>query len=179
MIHGDDMKDMRSIVAFTGKAGCGKSTAADVLVEMGWTRVKFASPLKDMCRALGLTEEQIEGADKERVINDLGVTPRWIMQTLGTDWGRKLIHPDLWVAMAKTRIEQATGNVVVDDCRFENEAQVIRDLGGQVVGITRADLADTGSHESEKGVASDWNIANDFSTSEEWKKAVLHVFANR
>lgn len=177
MIHNDDMKDMRSIVAFTGNAGCGKSTAADVLVEMGWTRVKFASPLKDMCRALGLTEEQIEGAEKERPIDWLGVTPRWIMQTLGTDWGRKLIHPDLWVNMAKARIEQTIGNIVVDDCRFENEAQVIRDLGGKVVGIRRDGTASVGDHESEDGVAPDWSIVNSFHTQEQWKKAVRYVFS--
>src|SRR4051794_965130 len=56
----------RTIIAFTGLAGSGKSTAAHHLVNRrGFQRVRFAGPLKAMMASLGLTHEQIEGAEKE------------------------------------------------------------------------------------------------------------------
>lgn len=56
----------RLIIGFTGLAGSGKSTAA---LHTGYTRVRFAGPLKDMMRALGLTEQEIEGDRKEKPCN--------------------------------------------------------------------------------------------------------------
>lgn len=54
------------LVGFCGLMGSGKTFAADYLVEKyGYTKVKFAKPLKDMLRAMGLTEEHIEGDLKE------------------------------------------------------------------------------------------------------------------
>lgn len=165
MISRDDIAgtvDAR-LIAFTGPAGCGKSTAAQVLMGKGWQRVKFASILKDMCRAMGMTEEMIEGYDKEKPQAVFGgQTPRFIMQTLGTEWGRKTISPDLWVSITKAEIQRQLDvghNVVVDDCRFDNEADCIRFLGGVVVSIDgRGGIS--GAHESESGVTSDYVIDN-------------------
>lgn len=154
---------MTKIVAFTGPAGSGKTTAADALVSAGWVRVKFASTLKKMARCIGLSEEHIEGSLKESPLDWMGgKSPRFVMQTLGTEWGRKLIDEDLWVSIAKKEISKVVKegyNVVVDDCRFENEAKGIRDLGGEVVGIQgRGGIS--GAHESEAGVSPDWYISN-------------------
>jgi hypothetical protein len=56
----------RALIAFTGLAGSGKSTAAEHLVQAHqFTRLRFAGPIKAMCRALGLTEEQVDGGQKE------------------------------------------------------------------------------------------------------------------
>jgi hypothetical protein len=56
----------RALIAFTGLAGSGKSTAADHLVQAHqFTRLRFAGPIKAMCRALGLTDEQVDGGQKE------------------------------------------------------------------------------------------------------------------
>lgn len=166
MISGEDIEAMKptaKLFAFTGLAGCGKTTSADILVQNGWVRVKFASTLKEMCRAMGMTEQMIEGDQKEKAHPMFGgQTPRHIMQTLGTEWGRKLIHPDLWVGITKAEIQRnldAGYNVVVDDCRFDNEAKCIRALGGVIVGVSgRGGIA--GDHESEYGVVSDYKIDN-------------------
>lgn len=146
------------LVALTGQAGAGKSTAASYLIERhGYTLVKFAGPLKDMCRALGLTEAEIEGDLKEVPAAKLcGRTPRHAMQTLGTQWGRDCLGPDFWAGMWKARAEaviEAGGRVVVDDCRFPNEASLIRQMGGDIFKISgRGGIA--GSHESERGTGS-------------------------
>jgi hypothetical protein len=179
---------MTRLIALTGAAGSGKSTAADYLVRTGWKRVKFAGPLKDMMRALyrgaGLPEDQIErrieGDLKERHDPLLGAmnTPRWAMQTLGTEWGRDLITPGLWTGIAAARIRAHLSDgdrVVVDDCRFDNEAATIHDLGGKVVQITgRGGIA--GKHVSEQGVAPDLICQNTGTIAElqGWLEYVLN-----
>lgn len=153
------------VIALTGLAGSGKSTASKYLVEKhGYQLVKFAGPLKDMLRAIGLSEEQIEGELKEEPCEWLqGATPRHAMQTLGTQWGRACIGPSFWIELWVRRVNLIIaegGRVVVDDCRFPNEAAEVRKFGGvvwQLVG--RGGIA--GSHESEAGCgAADVEIHN-------------------
>lgn len=149
---------MTDLIGITGRAGSGKSTAADVLLKAGWARVKFADPLKNMLRAIGLSDRHIEG-DLKEVPCDLlqGKTPRWAMQSLGTEWGRQCIGEGLWLDLARREIALTIAQgvpVVVDDVRFENEAQLIRDLGGTILQITRGN-AETPSHASEADLAGD------------------------
>ncbi|MCW2242254.1 nucleoside/nucleotide kinase family protein [Azospirillum canadense] len=156
------------VIALTGLAGSGKSTVADRLTAMyGFRREKFAGPLKDMMRAFGLSEDEIEG-DRKEVSSDLlcGATPRHAMRTLGTEWGRMLIHPDLWASAWRRRA--STGRVVADDCRFLNEATAVRTLGGTIVRIERPGLA-AAAHVSEQemsGIVPDETIVNDGSPAD-------------
>lgn len=154
------------VVAFTGQAGAGKSTATRYLVENhGYTLVKFAGPLKDMLRSIGMAEDEIEGNYKETPLAYLcGKTPRHAMQTLGSQWGRDCIGKDFWVNIWGQRVLSVLrygGRVVVDDCRFPNEAAAVRKLGGDVYMIAgRGGIP--GEHESERGAGeADLVIAND------------------
>ena len=155
------------LIAFTGAAGSGKSTAADYLVsELGFTRIRFAGPLKAMMRALGLSEREIEGDLKETPCARLmGRTPRHAMQTLGTEWGRQLLAPDFWVDLWRQdaeRILHDSGRVVVDDCRFPNEASVIHSLGGKIIAIRRDGLAHVPNHASEtQQIKPDYSVFNE------------------
>ena len=139
------------VVAFTGQAGAGKSTAARYLVERhGYKLVKFAAPLKNMMRAIGLTEEEIEGDLKEVPSGKLcGKTPRHAMQTIGTQWGRDCIGADFWIRLWLAEAAKHE-RVVTDDCRFPNEAKAVRKAGGDIILIAgRGGIA--GGHESERG----------------------------
>lgn len=154
------------VVALTGAAGSGKSTAADYLIRHhGYERVKFAGPLKDMCRAIGLTDSQIEGERKEEPAAMLsGRTPRHAMQTLGTEWGRKCMGDDFWVNLWLSRVNAILafdGRVVVDDLRFPNEAEAVRSLGGIIIKLEgRGGIA--GTHASEAGCGTwDGIVEND------------------
>ena len=144
---------MTKVIAFTGLAGSGKTTAAHYLVEHhGFVRTRFADPLKAMLRALGLGEAEIDGELKETPSALLGGrTPRHAMQTLGTEWGRFCIGEDFWIKHWQARAADCLdlgGRVVVDDCRFANEAAAIRTLGGIVVRVAgRGGIA--GEHASE------------------------------
>lgn len=149
------------LLALSGRAGSGKSTAAAVLQENGYELVKFAGPLKDMMRALyaysGLTakeiEDRIEGRLKEQPDSFLcGNTPRRAMQTLGTEWARDMLGQDLWVEAWKravTRLRESGVPVVVDDCRFANEAAAVRSLGGEIVMLQGRSSNVADSHASE------------------------------
>lgn len=73
------------VIALTGVAGSGKSTAAKYLSEKGYECIKFAGPLKRMLYALGLSEMEVEGALKEAPQDKFyGKSPRHLMQTIGT-----------------------------------------------------------------------------------------------
>lgn len=143
----------RRVIGFAGAAGSGKSTAAEFLEKgCGFRRVRFAGPLKAMIQALGLTPDEIDGHLKESPCELLGgKTPRWAMQSLGTEWGRELIGPDVWVNAWHRAVDNlpAHVHVVCDDVRFANEADAIRSRGGLVVLIERQGLQ-RGGHASEQ-----------------------------
>ena len=148
------------LIALTGPAGCGKSTAAHRLGAWnlgGFHRVRFAGPLKAALRAIGLTEAQVDGDEKEIPCDLLcGKTPRHAMQTLGVEWGRTHIGADLWAraAMAQAEALRASGRpVVIDDCRFDNEAAAVAAAGGHVIYLTNRRAEGVPEHASERGVS--------------------------
>jgi hypothetical protein len=140
------------IIAFFGYKGCGKSEAAKQLIEAhGFTRHSFATPLKRMLQTLGLSEADLWGAHKETPSALLGgKTPRWAMQSLGSEWGRTCIDANIWVRAWQQSLP--SGAVVVDDMRFPNEAVAVKLVGGHIVKIERPGLQVDTSHESEKYV---------------------------
>lgn len=141
-----------SLIALTGYAGSGKSTVAEYLESRhGYRRIRFADPLKDMLKAgFGLTDAHVNGALKGEVLPVLGGrTPREAMQTLGTEWGRDIIHPDLWILAWRARVEASDRGVVVEDLRFVNEANVVNRYGGEIWRIKRPGTR-AGEHVSER-----------------------------
>ena len=146
-----------SVVALIGQAGSGKSEVARHLtVNHSYHRVRFAQILKDMLMILGLSVEEVEGSLKEEPCSLLfGQTPRYAMQTLGTEWGRDIIHPDIWANSWKIRVTTCLlkgYKVVCDDCRFENEVKVVHLFhGAQIWRILRRDLPPKMEHSSENG----------------------------
>lgn len=152
------------LIAFAGPAGSGKTTAAQYLVDRyGYTRVRFAAPLKGMLRSLGLSDRELDGDAKEVPCGLLcGQTPRWAQQTLGTEWGRELIGGDIWIRAWEVACSKIETPIVVDDCRFENEVHAVRSGGGFVVRINgRASSITTGKHISEQEITTPIAIEND------------------
>jgi hypothetical protein len=150
----NDNSKLPRVVALAGVAGSGKSTLAEYLIERhGYQRIKFAGPLKAMCRAIGMTEAMIEGDQKELPVSWLeGRSPRYVMQRLGGDWGRDLIGPNLWTGLwtkAANDVLKAGGRVVTDDCRYDNEALTVQALGGLVIKLQGRGGIGTG-HASEQ-----------------------------
>ena len=65
-------------------------------------------------------------------------SPRLALQLMGTEAGRDVFHPDLWVHTVMRRCENAPwNNYVIADVRFPNEIKAIRDSGGHVIRVRR------------------------------------------
>lgn len=144
----------RAIIGFTGRIGHGKTTAAKYLENRwGFQRVRFAGALKEMMKCIGLTPEEIDGERKEYACDLLcGKTPRWAMQSIGTEWGRQLIGQDLWIRVWQRAVQRIQPGhlIVVDDVRYENEAAAVRQLGGVVIRVARPIQEGTPLHSSEQ-----------------------------
>jgi len=90
------------------------------------------------------------------------LTPREALQTLGTEWGREGVHPEVWVniglykakawtsrpasrvELVDTEAYSFNANVstlpriaALTDCRFVNEMKAVKEAGGCVVRLTR------------------------------------------
>ena len=135
------------IIGLTGRRGSGKDSAANALV--GYTNLKLAEPLKLMLRTLLAYQEvpedriyeMLEGSLKEtRTLSFGGQSPRFAMQTLGTEWGRDLMGSSFWVDMLMNKARHYE-KVVVTDVRFPNEADAIERVGGLLVRIVRPGAA--------------------------------------
>lgn len=113
--------------------------------------MSFADPIKDMLRiGLGLSYDQLFGGiEKEQNDERYECSPRHLMQTLGTEWGRQMIHGDIWVNAMASRVDGH--NVIIPDVRFDNEADFIRERGVLVHIVGRGGIG--GEHLSESGVA--------------------------
>jgi len=146
---------------------------------------KFADKLKEIvCLLIGCTREQLEDADfknkelgkewwyykgrngslipfnddSKRSSEDLiKLTPRLLLQLLGTECGRDIIHPNIWVnaLMSKyncvhcrqnpcsVRHKNLIGmkpnypNWVITDLRFKNELEAVKDRGGITIRVNR------------------------------------------
>ncbi len=146
---------MHQLLGFSGPAGSGKDTCGNLLCDRhNFIRLSFAAPIYQALRAMGFGWPKTQD-EKERIIPWLGRSWRDMAQTLGTEWGREKVHPDLWIMLALNSMVNDL-RYVITDVRFENEARAIREHGGQVVhlrGRKHPMAAGTAQHASEKLVA--------------------------
>ena len=153
------------LIGLCGPAGAGKNTVAEFLTDLdGCTLVQmaFADPLYECISTItGLPVARLKDrVVKEAVIPHLGKSPRQMLQSMGTEWGRGMVHDEIWIRIAMEQASQhltVGRSVVIADVRFDNEAQAIIDAGGEVWKVTRPGwrcLADeAAAHQSEAGVS--------------------------
>lgn len=136
------------LIGITGFKRSGKDTLAlGLCAELGIQQFSFADPIRNaVCEILGWTRAELE-VRKEELIPWLGTTPRHMMQTMGTEWGRNQIHDQLWVLSMFQRMGTAGG--VTSDVRFPNEAAAILDRGGVILRVHRPGCESDG-HASEQ-----------------------------
>lgn len=171
------------LIGIAGKAGAGKDTLADQLVRQhGFVKYSLAAPMKKMLNDLfGWTDENWQDRKwKERKsvlfnMRNIGrsidvdsLSPRQLAQWLGTEVGRTIGGPDVWLNLMVREwnslrynldyhhgegVSEPCARMVVADVRFDNEARRIRDLGGVIIRINRPGVAGVAQHASEKGVS--------------------------
>ena len=158
------------IIAFTGKAGAGKNTASDIVGDLihfntdftETTEFAFADIIKEIAKLLGFTHDQLYDPVQKQVHDEFwGMTPRKALQIIGTDAMRENFHQDVWVKSLERKVkdyvddDEVNGIALITDCRFPNEADVIKEWGGITIDIQRKvpkefDDVDS-SHKSELG----------------------------
>lgn len=144
---------------YSSAPNSGKTTLAALLTEHGYEVVSFAYTLKTMVRVLlnqlghsATDAQRLVFSAKEELIPELGVNTRHLLQTLGTEWGRQCVHPQLWLLCweaAVMKYHAAGVPVVCDDVRFFNEAQLVRRLGGEMWHLRRNIVTPPSEHASE------------------------------
>jgi hypothetical protein len=170
------MSSYINVIGFTGKAGSGKSTLSRHILDVhGGTLVKFADPMKSMLRTFGLTDYEIEGDGKGKPCELLGgQTPRYAMQTLGTEWGRVTISDNIWVdawSRKASEIISLGSRIICDDVRFPNEVAAIQKLGGIVIRVCNPSILSEDGHISEnKDLRHDHVILNNGTITELYEK---------
>jgi len=144
----------QKIVGILGFIGSGKNTVGNHLVNShGFQSASFAESLKDAISAIfGWPRDMIEGSTSQSRIwreepdiywsKKMGrtVTPRWVLQHLGTNVLRDRFFDDIWIASLEHKIKQTSRNVVITDVRFPNEIKMIRENNGMLIWVKRGEL---------------------------------------
>jgi len=136
------------LIGIVGFISSGKGTVGEIFYEHGFVRDSFARPLKDAASVIfGWPRELLEGdtelSRKWREEPDAfwseqfkkEFTPRQALQLMGTEAGRNVFHPDIWVISLLNRAKGK--DVVVTDVRFKNEIDYIQKNEGLVIRVKR------------------------------------------
>ena len=167
---------MSNIIGILGKKNSGKTTVYEMLhgiLSENETIVKlsFAGKLKEMFSVLaGIKKEHLNKTDTKNMLFKNKLIRVWL-QSLG-EWGRNMI-PDLWIDTTLTNLNP--NNVyIIDDVRFKNEVEKIKQLGGMIIKINRPSLKSNDTHISETEMDSILNydefIVNDGGLQDLYKK---------
>lgn len=191
------------IIALHGKAGAGKDTFADRLVEKhGFVKRGFADPLYEEVAAAfdvgvgWLRDRQRKESPQDllrvarcrdkafrQLMEALGEgllemrSPRWVLQKWGTEY-RRGQNDRHWLMRMNAFIWQfeQCPDIVIPDCRFENEAQWVKENGGLIAEIKRSGLPPVAAHSSEAGAPTD---LIDRTFYNDWHIAGLHMLVDR
>jgi hypothetical protein len=146
------------IVGIHGLKQAGKSTVASIFEQFGFQRASFAGPLKAMLEVIGVPAESLHGSEAEKnapLAAFGGHSGRRLAQLCGTEFGRNMIHKDIWVDMLLRKVS-APGNWVVDDLRMPNELSGLQAtdsfVGAFTIHLSRPDIIGADSHASEAGL---------------------------
>jgi len=148
------------IIGLSGYAQSGKDTVAELLcLNYKYHRRAFADPMRDAIYRLNpyIINDGL-GDGSWRVADDVDEhgwemskqhpEVRRLLQVFGTDVGRSMFGENFWVDIALAGLNPKH-RVVLSDVRFPNEAEAIKNLGGQVWRINRHNHTPVNGHKSE------------------------------
>jgi hypothetical protein len=143
------------VIGLTGYAQSGKDTVASILVEKyGYRRIAFADKIRDFlygvnpmvaCSPTGYLQDLVNLVGWDNAKQEPQV--RRLLQDLGIS-ARELLDENIWITSALSKVSSGE-RVVVTDVRFENEAMMIKHLGGQLWRVKRVGFGPVNEHVSE------------------------------
>jgi hypothetical protein len=189
---------VKALLGLAGQARSGKDTVASMVEDILKEEVPeldvhqdaFANRLKvSAAHALGFKfdtiEEYREWSDRIKsnaviqvvlpespyrrpvdIIQE--ISGREFLQFYGTEAHREVFDPEFWV---KSLLDDPPecGLLIITDVRFPNEAEAIREMGGEIWEIYRPETTTPASHASEEPLSAellDFQITNDGSLDE-------------
>lgn len=163
------------IIGFGGRIGSGKSELAKICQKAGFEKLYFALPLKQLVADLihvKLEEiNDLKNVEKDYKFGKVDYiflwkethipyetiekemspvkfkTVRQLLQFIGTDLIRK--YNVNWHVNKIREMIDPKKNYIIDDVRFPNELNLIRELGGDCWFIIRPKIDNVSNHESE------------------------------
>jgi phosphomevalonate kinase len=116
------------IILISGKQGSGKTTTSDALAvrlreiygENEVYRTRYAKILYKM-------HDAVRDIGREYGL-DLPEKNGFLLQILGTEWGRNKVADDVWIKTVRADIAKQNAKfVIIDDMRFKNEFHAFDD----------------------------------------------------
>jgi len=151
------------VIGICGRALAGKSTCAQAMVgHCGGRVVAMADSLRDVVEAAFGSRYETQEAKLATDpfwaprLGERWSTGRQILQRVGSELFRELVHPDFWLFHLELRLSRLATQplIVIPDVRFDNEAQWVRAHGGWMLHLLRADQPPSAdAHQSERGVS--------------------------
>lgn len=154
-------KTVPRLIAVCGYKRSGKDTVANFISDTyGHEHIKIAAKLKNIVKTLfNFTEEQVETDSKEVVDNRWGVTPRHVMQFMGTEMFQYKIQellPNIdrrfWIMniINETRDKIDKGYpLIISDLRFKHEYMELQKYGVYIIRVNKNNIRGTDTHPSE------------------------------
>lgn len=141
------------IIGLCGFIGSGKSTVSSIFVEnYGFKQASFADSVKDCLSVIfGWDRNLLEGITQESRVwretvdkwwsNKLNIphfTPRFAMTHIATDIFRNHFDKNIWIYSLEKRLSESAENLIISDCRFQNEIQMLKKTGGKLIHVERS-----------------------------------------
>ncbi len=127
------------IIGISGYARSGKDTASEALTDRGFKRMAFADALKaDLKEMIGKALSSI-GLDP-KLYDDMVANNKELARPLMVEYGRimRALYAPYWIDRVQYEmISSGLKEFTITDVRYENEAKMIRESGGIVIGINR------------------------------------------
>lgn len=168
------------LVGVTGLARSGKDHAADYLAKhMNMYKYAFAEPLKTMLKSV--FGDHFHEGDRSEICPETCKSYRVMMQTLGTDLGREMWNPQVWINLVEKKRKEVEDQgkrpdvyraafrgepplgMILSDVRFDSEAEYLQLHGGVIVEIVRPEhhslvdkvkyVVGLEGHQSERGIS--------------------------
>lgn len=158
------------IISLTGNMGVGKDTMADYMVsKYGFVKMSMADPFKRIAKDVyDFSDEQLWGPSAARNMDDKRypradgtfLSARIVTQLLGNELSR-LAYPETWIVYMKRVVDKIQSGyfysekegayeipgkkseytgIIVSSCRFKNEIEAVKDMGGKAVRLKRSAL---------------------------------------
>ena len=173
------------VIGVCGWMRSGKDTVAQMIMGLNpsFSRYSFADPIKRAAEEMfGWDKRYTYGELKDIVDPYWGISPRLVLQLLGTEFSQYLLcekseefknktGKSLWVRLFEKKLQESpTNNWIIPDVRFPHEIEFFRNHKCPIIKVVRLKKIPNGIlHESEQyidSIEADYTILNNGSLDE-------------